>query len=77
MKSPSEVPRAAQMKEVRQDFRSTSPTRYRMNHVSSVILTPALSSSKSICTNILLLLLEPSSSAGGVIVRDRGDRVAE
>lgn len=77
MKSINNMPRAAQIKEVRQDFRSTSPTHYHMNHVSSVILTPALTSSKSICTNILLLLLEASSSAGSAIVCDRGDQVAE
>lgn len=64
MKSISKMPGIAQIKEMRQDLKSTSPTNYHMNHFSTVFPTPALASSKSLLSNIPSLPLEPSPQCG-------------
>lgn len=51
MKSTSKMPGIAQIKEMRQDLKSTSPTNCHMNHFSTVFPTPALTSSKSLHTH--------------------------
>lgn len=59
MKSTSKTPGIAQIKERSQELKSTSPSNYHVNHISTDFLTPALTSSKFLYTNILLLPLEP------------------
>lgn len=59
MKSTSKMPGIAQIKEMRQDLKSTSPTNHHMNHCASVFPCPALASAMSLGANKPLLPLQP------------------
>lgn len=59
MKSTSKMPGIAQIKEMRQDLKSTSPTNRHMNHCASVFPSPALASAMSLGANKPLLPLQP------------------